>query len=195
MKCTVAVAIAGATVWLVGCASAPRVVVAEPVGPAPAGTDRAEGHGSMAIYSAHTLALVDVNEAEWRYNNDFGENRFLHQPAHTGYTIYTQDDELFRHVRNAHDPDDATPTLVSLPAGSYKVQAQAINCDSRRVNVLLSVVIQPGQTTVAHLDGPWTPPPGPYPSAEFATLPCGRIIGWRASQAGLASNPRPSQAN
>ena len=158
MRYLTAVALAGTTGWLVGCASAPRVVVAEPVGPAPMGEAQVTGDGSLAIYSARTQANVDVNAAEWRYNNDFGKNEFLYEPAHTDYTIYTRNGDVFRHVRNARDPNDQTPTLVALPAGSYKVEAVALSCDSSRVNVLMPVVIKPGQATIAHLEGGWNPP-------------------------------------
>jgi hypothetical protein len=194
IKYVTAVALAGTTVWLVGCASAPRVVVAEPVGPALTGEGQVTGDGSLAIYSARTPANVDVNAAEWRYNNDFGENEFLYEPAHTGYTIYTQGGAVFRHVRNARGPNDETPTLVTLPAGSYKVEAEALNCDSSRVGVLVPVVIKPGQATIAHLEGDWNPP-GQYNETELATLPCGRIIGWRAPEAGFASSQPTFQAN
>src|ERR1035437_9329581 len=94
MKYLNTVALAGAVVWLAGCASAPRVVVIEPVGPAPTGTAQEEGDGSLVIYSARKPADVDVNMAEWRYNNDFGKNDFLYEPAHTDYTIYAQNGEV-----------------------------------------------------------------------------------------------------
>ena len=194
MKYVIAVALAGTTVWLAGCASAPRVVVAEPVGPAPTVAAKVTGDGSLAIYSARTQASVDVNAAEWRYNNDFGKNEFLYEPAHTDYTIYTQNGEVFKHVHNARDPNDQAPTLVTLPAGSYKVEAEALSCDSSRVNVLMPVVIKSGQATIAHLEGDWNPP-GQYNDTEFATLPCGRIIGWRAPETGFASAQPNSQAN
>jgi hypothetical protein len=148
----------------------------------------------LAIYSARTPASVDVNAAEWRYNNDFGKNEFLYEPAHTDYTIYTQNGEVFKHVHNARDTNDQVPTLVTLPAGSYKVEAEALSCDSSRVHVLMPVVIKSGQATIAHLEGDWNPP-GQYNDTEFATLPCGRIIGWRAPDAGFASAQPSSQAN
>ena len=91
-------------------------------------------------------------------------------------------------MRNARDPNDDTPTVVALPAGSYKVEAEALNCDSSRVNVLMPVVIKPGQATIAHLEGDWNPP-GQYQETELAKLPCGRVIGWRAPEAGFASMP------
>jgi hypothetical protein len=194
MKYLTAVALAGTIVWLTGCASASRVVVVEPVGPVPTGEAQVTSDGSLAIYSARTQASVDVNAAEWQYNNDFGKNEFLYEPAHTDYTIYTQKGDVFRRVRNARDPNDQAPALVTLPAGSYKVEAEGLSCDSSRVNVLMPVVIKPGQATIAHLEGDWNPP-GQYQETELATLPCGRIIGWRAPVAGFASTVPISQAN
>src|SRR5664280_1092219 len=78
MKYVNTVALAGALVWLVGCASAPRVVVTEPVGPGPLAGSPGTGDGSLVIYSARAPADIDVNVAEWRYNNDFGRNDFLY---------------------------------------------------------------------------------------------------------------------
>jgi len=186
MKYVYAVALAGAMMWLAGCASVSRVVVAEPVGPGPTGAAPGTGDGSLVIYSARTPADVDVYTAEWRWNNDFGKNEFLSEPAHTDYIIYTKNGEVFKPVRNARNANDGTPTVVTLPAGSYKVEAEAVNCDSDRVKVLMTVVIQPGQTTLAHLDGDWIPM-GRFKETEVAKLPCGRIIGWRAPGTELAS--------
>jgi len=180
--------------WLVGCASAPRVVVVEPVGPPPSGGAQELGDGSLVIYSARTKADVGVNEAEWRYNNDLGKNDFLFEPAHTDYVIYTQRGEVFRRVRNARGPSDETPAQVRVPAGSYRVAAEGLSCDSSRVALLISVVVKSGQTTIAHLDGDWNPL-GQFDEPKLARLPCGRIIGWRAAEPGLAMNQSDSQSN
>ncbi len=176
----------GAAVLLVGCASAPRVAVDEPLGPAPATTTKGTGDGSIVIYSARTPADVDMYQDEWRWNNDFGKNAFLYEPAHSDYTIYTQNGHVFKHVRNSRDPNDDTPTVVKLPAGSYKVEAEAVNCDGNQVAVLLPVVVKPGQATVAHLEGDWNPV-GQFGETHLAKLPCGRVIGWRAPETGYAA--------
>jgi hypothetical protein len=185
MKYSNMFAVVGASVLLVGCASAPRVVVDEPLGPGPAGGAQGTGEGSMVIYSARAPAYVNFNEVEWRWNNDFGKNAFLYEPAHSDYTVYTQSGEVVKRVRNARDANDETPTVVTLPAGSYKVEAEAVNCDANRVKVLMPVVIKAGQTTMAHLEGGWNPA-GQYKETEVARLPCGRVIGWRASETGYA---------
>jgi hypothetical protein len=194
MKYISTLALAGTVIWLAGCASAPRVVVVEPIGPAPAGAAEAGGEGSLAIYSARALEVIDVNAEEWLSDYNFGGNENHYEPAHTDYTIYTQDGQFLQHVRNARGPGDQTPVLVMLPAGSYKVEAAALNCDSRRVGVLMFVVVKPGQATVAHLDGDWNPTEQSMPTA-LATLPCGRVIGWRAEEIGVASNQMMSRAN
>jgi hypothetical protein len=194
MKYAKGATLAGVAVWLVGCASAPRVVVDQPLGPAPMGVAQGSGEGSMVIYSARTPVNVDLNMVEWRWNDDFGKNAFLNQPAHSDYTIYSQNGEVFRRVRNARDANDETPTVVTLPAGSYKVEAEAVNCDANQVKVLMAVVITPGQTTVARLEGDWNPV-GQYKETELAKLPCGRVIGWRASETGFAGIQPISQSN
>jgi hypothetical protein len=186
MKYVDLVVLAGALVGLVGCASAPRVVVVEPVGPGPMAGSPGMGDGSLVIYSAPATASVDVNTETWLWNNDFGKNEFMSEPAHTDYTIYAQNGEVFKHVRNARNLNDTVPTVVSLPSGSYKVEAIGINCDSSLVKVLMTVVVKPGQTTMAHLEGGWNPG-GQAQEIEVAKLPCGRAIGWRASDADLAS--------
>jgi hypothetical protein len=187
MRYVNSVALAGAMVWLVGCAPAHRVVVVEPVGPGPIAGSQGTGDGSLVIFSARTPADVDVNTATWLQNNDFGKNEFLSESAHSGYTIYGQNGEVLQHVRNARAMNDDTPTVVTLPAGAYKVVAQGVDCNSSQVKVLMTVVIKPGQTTMAFLEGGWNPG-GQATETELAKLPCGRAIGWRAPGAGFASN-------
>ena len=194
MKQIKAVVLAGALVGLAGCASAPSVVVTEPLGPAPMGVAQGQDEGSLVIYSARTPADVDLNMDEWRANNDYGKNAYLYEPAHTDYTIYSRSGQVLRQIRNARDPNDGTPTIVTLPPGSYRVAAEAVSCDSSRVNVLMTVVIKPGQATIAHLEGGWNPQ-GQFGQAELAKLPCGRVIGWRAPEAGFASSPPGAHAN
>jgi hypothetical protein len=186
MKYLNGAALVAAVVWAAGCASAPRVVVADPVGPVPTGASQGAGDGMLVIYSARTPAEVDVYMADWRWNNDFGRNEFLYERSHTGYTVYSLNGQVVKQVRNARSADDELPTLVSLPAGAYKVETQGINCDSDRVALLIPVVIKAGETTMAHVDGSWNALPGER-ETELAKLPCGRVIGWRAPEAGFAA--------
>jgi hypothetical protein len=194
MKYLSAVSLAGAMLWIAGCASVSNVVVVEPVGPGPTEGSHGMGEGALVIYSARASADMDINTTEWRWNNDFGKNAFLYEPAHSDYTIYAQNGEVFKRVRNARNANDDTPTVVALPAGSYKVEAEAVNCDTDRVKVLMTVVIQPGQTTLANLEGGWSPM-GQFQETQVAKLPCGRAIGWRAPEGGYAVNQPGSQSN
>jgi hypothetical protein len=186
MKYIKELALVGAMLGMAGCATTPKVAVSEPVGPAPTQFAEGAGNGSLIIFSAHRRANVDVNMAEWRWNNDFGKNAFLYEPARTGYTIYGKNGQVFKEVRNAIGTSDSTPTVVKLPAGTYQVKAQGINCEATRVQVLMTVVIEPGETTVAHLSGRWQPM-GEHHGLQVARLPCGKAIGWRAPEAGYAS--------
>ena len=105
---------------------------------------------------------------------------------HTGYVIYAKSGEVFKRVRNARNANDGTPTVVALPAGAYKVEAEAVDCDSDRVKVLMTVVIRLGQATLAHLEGDWNPK-GQHKGTEVVNLPCGRAIGWRAPETEIAN--------
>jgi len=97
--------------------------------------------------------------------------------------------------------NDVLPTVVALPAGSYKVEAEAVDCDSRHVEVLMTVVIKPGKTTSVHLEGGFNPDNSLNKEIKLVKLPCGRAIGWRAAEAerapeaGFAGGPPSSQAN
>ena len=64
------------------------------------------------------------------------------------YSIYTIDGRVFKHVDNHISPGDEIPELVSLPAGSYTVEARS--ADNGYVRVC--VAIKPGQRTVLDLD-------------------------------------------
>jgi hypothetical protein len=65
----------------------------------------------------------------------------------SSYSIYTIDGRVFKRVDNHISPGDEIPELVSLPAGSYSVEARS--ADNGYVRVY--VVIKPGQRTVLDL--------------------------------------------
>jgi hypothetical protein len=190
MRYVGSVAIAGMTVWIAGCASAPKVTTIAPVGPAPKEATNSTGDGSLLVYSANVAAPIDVNMDTWRWNNDFGKNEFLYEAAHSDYTICKANGEFLERVYNSRSPDDRTPTLVSLPPGSYKVRAEA-DCEGNRFAVLMPVVIKAGETTVAHLEGGWKP--ASYQDTEVTKMPCGGIIGWRAPETASSETPSPQR--
>jgi len=68
--------------------------------------------------------------------------------AHSSYSIHTSDGKLFRSVENHLSRSDEIPERVSLPAGSYIVEARSAN----NGYVRLRVVIKPGQRTILALD-------------------------------------------
>ena len=176
MKQTNTIVLAGALLWLVGCASPTKVAVLEPIGPAPPARPQNRSDGYLQVYSARKKADIDANMEEWRWDNDFGKNEFQYAPAHTDYTIYGGSGEFLRRVRNAGNPDDPNPTLVSLAPGSYEIRAEA-EAPAGMVEVRVPVVIRAGRTTAAHLVGGWIPH-FHYTGSEVVRLPGGEIAGW-----------------
>lgn len=169
-----------AVIPLAGCASGnSTLALRQTVGPGPAPTGRPVSgkEGALRVFSARQSAYIDLNEAVFRENNDFGRNDFLYVPAHTDYSIYSQGGRFIERVRNSRDQNDAVPTLVTLPAGSYEVKAEAEVAGSS-TTVLLPVKIVSGQDTLAHLEGDWKPGVR-APESELVRLPDGQIIGWR----------------
>ena len=68
--------------------------------------------------------------------------------AHSSYSVYTTDGKLFKSVENHISRSDELPELVTLPVGSYTIEARS----ERQGYVRVSVVIRTGQHTVLHLD-------------------------------------------
>lgn len=68
--------------------------------------------------------------------------------AHSSYSIYTTDGKLFKSVENHISRSDEVPELVTLPVGSYLVEARS----ERQGYVRVAVVIKTGQHTVLDLD-------------------------------------------
>jgi hypothetical protein len=183
-------ALAAATVWLTGCASAPRVAtMVDPVGPASSLADSGSGDGLLLVYSAQRPAFVDVGRDEYAPSSASVRGDTRYEAAHTGYTVYSKTGEVIRQVPNATDQDDGTPSIVGLHSGNYRVEAEAVNCDGSRITVVMPVVIRAGQTTEAHLEGGWHP--AVPDNTQLAKLPCGRVIGWRASNPEVATAMRP----
>jgi len=95
--------------------------------------DRAEStQGYLMVYSA----TDEFNDGDLVFN------------AHSSYSIYTSDGKLFKSVKNHLSRSDEIPERVSLPAGSYIVEARSAN----NGYVRLRVVIKPGQRTILALD-------------------------------------------
>ena len=67
---------------------------------------------------------------------------------YSSYAIYTINGKLFRHVENRVSSSDQIPERVSLPAGSYIVEARSANNGYVRVRVM----IKPSRLTLLDLD-------------------------------------------
>jgi hypothetical protein len=181
MKKIKAMAVAGALMWLVGCASPSRVTVLEPIGPSPRPQAQNSAEGRLKVYSARTVAEPDM--AAWQWDSEFGRNQILklqYNPAHSDYAIYTQGGALVRRVSNARDASDGRPTVVSLAPGTYEVRALA-EAAVGSVEVGVPVVVQSGRTTGVHLVRGWKPH-GRYTDREVVRLPNGQIAGWLAAR-------------
>ncbi len=151
---------------LISCASTQPYVVAEPVGPPPASTHV----GFLKVYSAREP-----------YNND-GIDSY---PPHTGYTIYSADGKVFKYVQNHMGLFDAGPTVVTLPAGTYKVVAKA----DRYEKVTVPVMIEEGQTTSIYLEDSGMSNIAQVSESDLVRLPDGTIVGWRAKTLPKANEP------
>ena len=180
MKYTRSIVTVTALVWLAGCASAPPIAVVKPVGPAPASPQLAQSQGSLQVYSARQKEPLDTSFTDWEWDYNLQRNLLIYSLAHTDYIIRTQDGNPFQYVRNALNPTDPTPTLVTLPPGHYTVEAEAEGHDGQTVNVMIPAVVEPGKATLVHLSGNWQPRRH-FTDADVVRLPDGQIAGWLAA--------------
>jgi len=68
--------------------------------------------------------------------------------AHSAYSIYTADGKFFKHVENHISLSDELPSLVTLPTGSYTIEARSESHGYIRV----PIVIAEGRRTVVDPD-------------------------------------------
>ena len=94
------------------------------------GTGRAEGY--LLVYSA---------------TDEFNDGDSIHN-VHSSYQIYTPDGKLFKNVENHMSRSDEIPERVSLPAGSYVVEARS--ADNGYVRV--PMVVKASRRTVIDVD-------------------------------------------
>jgi len=79
---------------------------------------------------------------------DRAEDGDLEYYAHSSYMIYTVDGNLFKRVENHMSATDEAPEMVSLPVGSYVVEARSE--EDGYVRTL--VTIEEGRQTVLKLE-------------------------------------------
>jgi hypothetical protein len=68
--------------------------------------------------------------------------------AHSSYSIHTTDGKLVKNVENHMSRSDEIPELVTLPPGSYTVEARS----GKNGYVRVPVQIKPGRQTIVDLD-------------------------------------------
>lgn len=180
MKRTYSFAAAGTLVWLVGCASPPKVTQLPPVGPSPTAAFTGLQSGTLQVYSARAPSDISLRREIYFWNADFGRNDFLYGAAHTDYTINSQNGQVVEQVRNAKNYQDSQPALVTLPPGLYTVQAKAEEEGGGTINLSVPVQIEPGKCTRVYLSSEWRPAKH-YTDSEVVRLPTGQIAGWRAT--------------
>ena len=103
-------------------------------------TALAEGKATAGQLSQGSLVVYSAADAF-----DDGDVPYY---AHSSYAIYTNDGTLFKNVENHMSRSDEIPERVSLPAGSYIVEARSANNGYVRVRV----VIKPSRLTLLDLD-------------------------------------------
>src|SRR4030095_3658598 len=68
--------------------------------------------------------------------------------AHSSYVIYTTDGKLFKNVANHISSSDEIPEVVTLPVGSYVIEARS----ERDGYIRVRIVIKADRQTILDLD-------------------------------------------
>ncbi len=187
MKRFASFAAVGTLVGLVGCTLPQMATRIPPVGPAPTASSTGLREGALQVYSAPKPARLDPEMAERLWDENSGGNDFKYSHVHTDYAIYSVQGRLLQQVHNASAAEYAQPALVRLPSGRYSLVVQAEEETGESLDLNIPVEVQPGRTTVVHLEGDWRPAVH-YTNAEVVRLPDGQIAGWRA----LPHSPNPN---
>lgn len=157
---------------LTGCST--TTLTLNRVGPAPPQASKVQPQGYLRVSTATDTVPL-------------GDSTFYY--PHTGYYIYQPDGKLVQWVENHIGPMDQSPSLVSLPEGSYLVKAES---DSYGwVNV--PVVIRWGKTTEVNLESWGERKPDKANDAALVRLPNGYVVGWRANNDdSIAGSSKPA---
>jgi hypothetical protein len=169
--CYTIVLLTAATLWS-GCAFGPRDMVLERVGPSPASVADNNGEGSLVVYTAYDVSAPSIGDYEHRHH-------------YTNYKILTDDGKLLQTVHNDVGTSVRQAAQVNLPAGTYRVVANANGYGT----VTVPLVIGSNRLTVVHLEGGATwPDMSAGDQASAVHFPDGEIVGWRAP---TESTPTP----
>ena len=95
----------------------------------------------------HSIGLAEGYLLVYSATDEFTDGDLVFN-AHSSYLIYTTDGKSFKSVENHMSRSDEIPERVSLPAGSYIVEARSASNGYVRVRV----VIKPSRLTLLDLD-------------------------------------------
>ena len=104
------------------------------------------GFGSPTVAQAGT-ALLQGYLMVYSATDPFDDGDVLYY-AHSSYAIYTTDGKLFKNVENHISRSDEIPDTVTLPVGSYLIEARSEKDGYVRVHVGINA----GRQTVVDLD-------------------------------------------
>ena len=104
------------------------------------------GFGSPTVAQAGT-ALPQGYLIVYSATDPFDDGDVLYY-AHSSYAIYTTDGKLFKNVENHISRSDELPSLVTLPTGSYTIEARS----ERHGYVRMPIIITEGRRTVVDPD-------------------------------------------
>jgi hypothetical protein len=95
----------------------------------------------------HGIGLAEGYLLVYSATDEFSDGDLVFN-AHSSYSVYTPDGKSFKSVENHMSRSDEIPERVSLPAGSYIVEARSTNKGYVRVRVM----IKPSRLTLLDLD-------------------------------------------
>ncbi len=127
----VAASLLATLLGVASCASSPAPATVNLV--APEHRCSPEREGNLIVYSATYAQTLEQSE----------------YPAHTNYTVATEEGTIIRRVANNTGSFGASPAVVELPCGDYHVRAQY---GAGRF-VVVALTVQSGRTTILDLAG------------------------------------------
>lgn len=148
--------------WLAACAT--ERVLLEAVGPVSPGDHAGIGLGRLVVFTA-------------QQQSSSGDVTYQH---FTSYRVLDDQGKLVMFVRNESGGRDGNPDSVTLPSGSYLVQAMAEQLGA----VTVPVVVQALKTTEVYLRPGWKPDASAQTKSAVIRLPNGQPVGWRAPSRG-----------
>ena len=108
-------------------------------------TALAEGQATAGELSQGSLVVYSATDAF--------EDGDVPYYAHSSYAIYATNGKLFKNVENHISRSDESPEVVTLPVGSYVIEARS----EREGYVRVRVVIKAGRRTILDLDSRESP--------------------------------------